>query len=137
MRQGGNDMLSEDQVVNSRKAMESMYGGVCRVIENVKIRAPNGAVKFEERVVFDNVPCRLSIQKGRLQTSKTAVSNENLAVDVGQTVKLFLAPEPYIKPNSKIVVTQNRVTTEYTHSGFSARYRTHQEITLVPAQRRA
>lgn len=128
-------MLSENQVVNSRKAMERLYSGLCRVIEQVKVHAPNGTSAFEERVVFDNVPCRISIQKGRLQTSKTAVPNENLTVDVNQTVKLFIAPEFDIKPNSKIVVTQNSVTAEYIHSGFSARYLTHQEITLVPAQR--
>ena len=57
------------------------------------------------------------------------VQTETAAVQA-QGVKLFLAPEIVISSNSKIVVTQNGVTDEYSASGIPAIYSTHQEITL-------
>ena len=44
--------------------------------------------------------------------------------------KLFISPEVEIKPGSKIVVTQNGVTTEFSNSGKPAIYTNHQEIML-------
>ena len=45
-------------------------------------------------------------------------------------IELFISPDITIKPNSKIIVTQAGVTTDYTYSGVPAVYDTHQQIIL-------
>ena len=47
-----------------------------------------------------------------------------------QTVKLLLPPDIVVLPGSKITVTQNKITEDYTSSGIPALYVTHQEIVL-------
>lgn len=49
---------------------------------------------------------------------------------ISQGTKLFTVPEIQIKPGSKIIVTQNGVTTVYSSSGVPAVYPTHQEVIL-------
>lgn len=130
-------MLSENQVVIARKAMERMYFGLCTVIERVKVQKPNGASAFEESVKYQNVPCRLSVHNENSRSLRTAALNADLSYDVSITVKLFIAPELDIKPNSKIIVTQNSTTTQFLHNGFAAKYATHQELSLTPAQNKS
>lgn len=47
---------------------------------------------------------------------------------VAQIIKLFLPTDYSISPGSKIVVTQNGVTTEYKNAGKPFIYDSHQEI---------
>ena len=49
---------------------------------------------------------------------------------VAQIIKLFLPPDYSISPGSKLVVTQNGVTTEYKNTGQPFIYDSHQEIEL-------
>lgn len=79
---------------------------------------------FKEVVVLEDQPCKLSFK-----TLDTTTTTGNVAV-MTQGVKLFLSPDVSIKPGSKITVTQNGVTTEYSSSGVPAKYPTHQEIML-------
>ena len=75
--------------------------------------------------VLENEPCRLSFK-----TVTNANPSETGASSVVQTTKVFLAPEIKVKPGSKLIITQNGVTTEYKNSGKPAFYSTHQEIVL-------
>ena len=45
-------------------------------------------------------------------------------------MKLFIAPDIEVKSGSKITVTQNGVTAEYSASGEAAVYESHKEIML-------
>lgn len=69
------------------------------------------------------VPCRLS-------HSQNPVTTGTDVAQVTQTVKVFFAPEITIKTGSKVVVTQNGITTEFKHSGVEAVYDTHKEVFL-------
>lgn len=118
-------MLSKAQILKVRKAVEELYTGTCRVTEHQKVKDEKSKLTtYVDRVVLDNQPCRLIFK-----SADTAGQNET-AVSVVQTVKLLISPDVVIRPGSKITVTQNKVTADYTYSGVPAMYLTHQEITL-------
>ena len=75
-------------------------------------------------VVLENQPCHLSFE------SITAAIQTETAATISQAVKVFVSPDVTIKAGSKLKITQNGVTTEYTSSGVPAVYPTHQEIML-------
>lgn len=109
----------------AREAQEATYEGVCTVYEYQEVTDEKTKLSSEKEVaVIEDQPCKLSFEK-----LNSAVQTETAAVQA-QGVKLFLAPEILVSSNSKIVVTQNGVTDEYSASGKPARYSTHQEITL-------
>ena len=109
----------------ARKAQEATYEGLCTIYEYRDVTDEKTKLSSEEEVaVIEDQPCKLSFEK-----LNAVVQTETAAVQA-QGVKLFLAPEIVISSNSKIVVTQNGVTNEYTASGKPAIYSTHQEITL-------
>ena len=119
-------MLQKAKMVKkAKKALESMYEGICDVVEHKKVKKSNGATIFDDVKVLEKEPCRLSFR---------TITSTNPA-DVGasalnQTTTLFINPDVKIKAGSKIVVTQNNVTAEYKRSGEPAMYQTHQEIIL-------
>ena len=117
-------MLSENQMVRIKKAKESMYTGLCTVVEYRKVKNENKSTGFEEVTVLENIPCKLSFKNisSNIETDKASVIN--------QSISLILAPEVKINPGSKIIVTQNKIITIYKNSGESAVYSTHQEIIL-------
>lgn len=118
-------MLSKNQMVRARKAVESLYEGTCTITEYQKVKKEDKSTGFVEVVVLENQPCRLSFQNVNSTTdTETGASSKS------QTVKVFLAPEIRIKPGSKLTITQKDVTTDYKNSGDAACYFTHQEIVV-------
>lgn len=111
-------------MVNTRKAIESLYGGKCSITEYQKIKKQNGSTGFQETTVIENQPCRISFKT--VTGAKEGAMNQSIT----QVIKLFIAPEIAVKTGSKITVTQNGTTTEYKSSGKPAMYETHQEIIL-------
>nr|WP_308742099.1 hypothetical protein [uncultured Anaerocolumna sp.] len=117
-------MLSKNQMVAVRKAIESMYIGTCTITEHQKVKKENKSTGFQDVVVLENQPCKLSFEK---------ITNTNpteTAALLVQTAKVLIAPEIQIKPGSKLTITQNGVTTEFKNSGEPAMFGTHQEIIL-------
>ena len=109
----------------ARRAQEATYEGLCTIYEYHEVTDEKTKLSSEEEIaVIENQPCKLSFEK-----LNRVVQTETAAVQA-QGVKLFLAPEIAISSNSKIVVTQNGVTNEYSASSIPAIYSTHQEITL-------
>lgn len=109
----------------ARKAIERTYEGMATVEEYQKVKDEITKLTSSKVVtVLENQPCRLSFE--RLQM----VNQTESAAAVIQNTKLFLPPDIYIKPGSKITVTQAGRTAEYTSSGVPAVYDTHQEIVL-------
>lgn len=118
-------MLPKIELVKARKAVESLYFGRCTITEHQKVKRENKSTGFEDVVVLENQPCRLSIQN--INSTSTTESG---ASALTQSIKLFISPDVKVKPGSKITVTQNGVTTDYKNSGEPAFYSTHQEIIL-------
>ena len=109
----------------ARRAQEATYEGLCTIYEYRDVTDEKTKLSSEEEVaVIEDQPCKLSFEK-----LNSVVQTETAAVQA-QGVKLFLAPEIAVGSNSKIVVTQNGITNEYSASGVPAVYSTHQEITL-------
>lgn len=108
-----------------KKAIESLYDGKCSVYGyGVVVDEKTHLKSNKEYLIYDSVPCRLSVKN-----VNSAVSSE-VASNIAQEVKLFLNPKYEIKAGCKIVVTQNGVTTAYKNSGQANVKSNHQEITL-------
>lgn len=107
-----------------RKAIELLYDGVCTVTEHQEYEKENGATGFKDVVVIENEPCHLSF------SNTTSTKEGDVAATVSQVTELFISPDVTITPGSKITVTQNGVTTDYTRSGVTSKYDTHQQIIL-------
>lgn len=108
----------------ARKAQESLYFGKATVYEYKKIIDENHLAKFQEVTVLDEQPCRLSFESKKQSAQSESTNN------ITQVIKLFLSPDVKINPGSKITITQDNVTNDYTNSGIAAVYPTHQEIIL-------
>lgn len=101
-----------------------LYSGVCDIIERKSYIKENKSTGFEEVIVAENIPCRVSY------SSKNSAKGSDGTYSTTQTTKLFIGNDVVIKTGSKIVVTQNDVTVEYGSSGESAVYSGHKEIVI-------
>lgn len=118
------DEIKAAQIV-ARKSIEATYFGELKVTEQRKVKDKRTKLMTDKEViVIENQPCRLSFEK--IQTSAQSDS----AASLSQMAKLFLSPDIRIKAGSKLTVSQDGITTDYTHSGVPAVYPTHQEIVL-------
>lgn len=109
----------------ARKAIEATYFGTLTVMEMKKVKDEKSKLtKTEPVVALENQSCKLSFE-----TPKAAVQTDSAAT-ITQITKLFVSPDVSIRAGSKITVTQDGVTTDYTCSGVPAVYPTHQEIIL-------
>ncbi len=108
-----------------KKAIEQLYEDVCTVCEYQSIK--NEKTKLTEKrevVILENLPCKISFENTAATAGKEGAAEQEISV------KLFLAPDINIKAGSKVIVTHNGETTDYSNSGVSARFFTHQEIKL-------
>lgn len=113
-------------MVNARrKAIQSLYRGTCTVKTCESVKDPITKITTQKEVTkFENEPCKLSYEK-----HTTASSTGGPAI-ISQTIKLSLAPELEVPPGSKIIVTQDGVTNEFTRSSKPDVHMDHQHITL-------
>ncbi|WPK12239.1 hypothetical protein R6U77_00710 [Lysinibacillus louembei] len=120
-------------MVNARrKAIQSLYRGVCTVIAWESITNPVTKITTQQEVIkFVNEPCKLSQEK------QTTTSDTGGPAIITKTTKLSLAPELDVPAGSKIIVTQDGVTNEYTRSGKPDVHMDHQHIMLEDFQRYA
>lgn len=118
-------MLSKNQVVAVRKAIEQTYDCTCNIIEHQKYQKENKSTAFKDVTVLKDQKCKLSFE------SIAKNSQDDVKSNVVQTTKLFIAPEIEIKTGSRIDVTNvlGQVTS-YKSSGKPAICQTHQEIML-------
>ena len=109
----------------ARRAIEKTYFGTLTVTEMKKVKDEKSKLtKNAPVVVLEGQPCKLSFE-----TLKSTIQSDSSA-SVIQVTKLFVSLDISIKAGSKITVTQDGVTTDYTCSGVPAVYPTHQEIVL-------
>lgn len=117
-------MLSQNQVVKVQKALESLYDGVMNVVEYQQTTdSITHITSASEIEVQTAIPCRLSF------TTSPQTEGSDVA-SISQVVKVFFSPDITIKAGSKIVITQNGITTNYVHSGVESVYDTHKEVVL-------
>ncbi|MCI1958838.1 MAG: hypothetical protein LKJ25_04345 [Clostridia bacterium] len=103
-----------------KKHVENLYDSTVQVIGYT---TAEGIINNSmETVLYDAVPCRISIESSPngIQTDSTD--------NVSQTIKLFCSPDYNIPAGSKIVTSDNTV---FISSGIPAKYKSHQEINLV------
>lgn len=117
-------MLPKNKMVKARKALESLYDGKCTITEHQKVQRENKSTGFEDVVVLQDQPCRLSF------STISSTNETDTASHLVQAVKVFLAPDIVVKAGSKLDITQNGQMTSYKASGVPALYDTHQEIVL-------
>lgn len=116
--------LTENQTAVIRQLIEKTYIGTCTISEYKKVPVEDGSTEFQETIVLENQPCRLSFSS----SPSTNSNSDNTAQSVIQTTKVFISPDINIKSGSKLTVTQNGITKAYENSGEPAIYATHQEI---------
>lgn len=112
--------------MSHRKVIESLYKGLCDIYEYRSSKDPTtGRISKpkEVKVNTEQIPCRLSYN------SSQVVKQTEGGILI-QNIKLFMVPEIEVKPNSKVVVTQNGRTVAYKSSSVSQIYENHQEINL-------
>jgi len=105
--------------------LRKLWMGSCTVISRVKKQdLITKKTEFVEETIYEDEPCRLSYQ------TLTPTTDKNGIAEVVQVPKLFISKELIIPPGSKIIVTQNGRTTEFSNSSEPAVYTNHQEIVL-------
>lgn len=120
----------EEALRAARRAQEALYTGLAVMTERRQVRDEKTRLSTEDDVeVLQDIPCRLSFE------TLKAVQQTDTAAGTAQAVKLFLSPDVTVRAGSKIIVTQDGVTREYTCSGIPAVYPTHQEILLELSER--
>jgi len=117
-------MLSQNTVVKAKAALEKGYIGTAKVYEYVQQTSQSTHITSSaETLVLTDIPCRLSFSQAP-KSSNADISEKT------QLTKLFYDPAYTIKAGSKIVVTQNSITTAYMNSGEEIVYGTHKEVNL-------
>ena len=122
----------------ARLACEALFDCECRVIILKKYKAADGSTKFEDDVLYERLPCRLSYEyvsptkkSSRFERLSFARKNDTLAAEISATVKLFVLPDADIPPGSKIVVCKAGKEFRYVSSGIAAIYPGHREIMMT------
>ncbi len=123
-------MVSERVMKGVRQAIERTYSGFCDVMEKQDSKNGYGITSDKDVLVYEKVPCKLSFQSSNSHYSARSAKKNGYNSELSQSVKLFIAPEICIKAGSKIIVTQNGETYEYSQSGEPSKFETHQEIRL-------
>lgn len=117
-------MLSKNQVVGTRKAIEKLYTHTCSIVIKEKIKKPDHSTGFDEKKLLEDQSCRISF------SSISSVNENSNAALKQQSIKLFIAPDINIPEGSKIIVNHDGIESIFSKSGVSALYPTHQEINL-------
>lgn len=112
-------------MVKARKAIESLYKGLCTIYEYKDVEDDyTGETTSKLVPVHEDIPCKVS------KKTISSASGSEIASTIKYEAVLFINPEIEIKTGSEIVVIQNDVTRKYKRSGEPFPYTNHQEIVL-------
>jgi hypothetical protein len=117
-------MFTQAEILRRRSALERLYDGLCTITHQTEVVDDDGISSFEDVVIAENVPCRVSIG------SSPYASQGNDIATVNQTITLFLPPEIEIKQGAKIEVTQYGVVAHYKCAGVPAVYDVFQSVEM-------
>lgn len=111
-------------MVKQERALKRLWKDRCTVTVKEKKKNPETKItEFVETELFKNEPCKLSFE------SLSTADGDPVAT-AKQTVKVFLSSDLVIPPGSKITVTHEGRTVDYSQSGVPGVYTYHQEIPL-------
>jgi hypothetical protein len=114
-------------MVTAKAALQILWKDTLTVTEYKEVTNPvNFSTGFEEAVVLENQPCKLSF------TTLSSTNQNDTDAKLVQVTKIFLDNAAQIKPGSKITVQRGGQTFEFSQSGLPGLFTTHQEIVLVP-----
>ncbi len=132
------DMITMGQRGTVRKAVESLYDCVCRVITKRKSKAADGSVRFKNVILYEDLPCRISYESvgsakksSRLERPNSTRKNDTLAAEISAYVRLFVSPSADIPPGSAVVVSKAGKEFHFVAAGIAAVYPGHKEIVMV------
>lgn len=115
-----------------RKTLEMLWVDRCDVAISEAYRQENGATAMRERILHENVPCKLSFFQST--ASSNAADLQGPAAPVQQLAKLILAPEIEAPPGSRIRVLRDGRSLHFKSSGEPMRFFSHQEIIMEAAE---
>ena len=116
--------MLEQQIKKARKYLELLYLDRATIIEFQSVTDPiTHITSQQEVVVHENVPCKLSHHVPQ-------ASGEGKASSLLLSSYVFFSPDLIIKAGSKIVITRNGKSVEYSNSGEPAMGLNHQKIML-------
>lgn len=96
--------LSNEEILKARQVIQKMYDCKCNIVEHQAIKNNiNKRTEYQEIIVLENQPCRISY---KTITNTNETENES---NVTQIVKLFLAPEIQIKSRFKNNSNKRRI----------------------------
>lgn len=111
------------------RAMKSLWKDRCTVSIQQKTKDPNtGLTSTEPIVLFEGEPCLLDFE------TVAAASGDEVAV-TAQSVTLIISSGVSVPAGSRITVTRDGETYNYSRSGLPAVYSYHQEIPLSAERR--
>lgn len=115
-------------MVKKQTALAKMWRDSLDIIVHEGVENPeNGRTQFVEKTLYRNIPCRLSFRTPA-QAIRVARTHGEYVTEIEQTVQLFLSPEVFIPPGSKIVVYHQGRKIEFARSGEPAIFDRHQEV---------
>lgn len=120
-------MLSENQVVKVRNAMQSLWVDTFDLFEQKAVKQANFSTDFQEVKVLENIPCKLSFSS----TSTVTPSNDGQTYSITQNIKLFCDLDVDINAGSKIIIKSQGKEFTYCKSGEPSVFATHQEVVLT------
>lgn len=132
------DIISKGQHDAARKAVESLFDCVCRVIIRKKSKAADGSVRFEDEILYEGLPCRISYESvgsakksSRLERPNSTRKNDTLAAEISAYIRLFVSPDADIPPGSDVVVSRAGKEFRFVAAGIAAVYPGHKEIVMT------
>ena len=121
-----------------KSAVEGLYDCVCRVIVQRKVKAADGSVRFEDNILYDALPCRISYQvigaakrSSRQEQRNSMRKNDILAEEISAVIKLFYSPYADIPPGSEVCVTKAGKEYFFVSAGITAVFKSHKETVLT------
>lgn len=116
----------------ARVQIEKMYESNCSVWRSSQVYDKAAHVtKTQKILLYENIPCHVSYG-----ISSAAKQTDTIAV-LGQNITLYLSSDYEIPAGSEIVIAGYGRTVKYESSGEPAVYQSHQEISLIIADREA
>ena len=111
-------------MVSRKAALQTLWKDLCSVYVREQAVNPESKItEFSESLLFENQPCKLSIES-------TTPSGEGKTASVAQSAKLFIDSSLEIPAGSKISVTRNGKQYDFKRSGIAGVFEYHQEIPL-------
>ena len=111
-----------------RETLALLWRDRCSVIAKEAFEQANGATGFRDRILHENLPCKLSLFQ---TTANNAAAGESgPAAALTSQAKLILAPDIEIPPGSRIELTREGKMTAYKASGPPLAFFSHQEIIM-------